>query len=157
MAAGLVILSRDRRVAASWRRRQTRLSLGLRGERLSIKEPHGGWTKQSVQRTVRNLCAVVPGNYNGEKMKPVRWTPHALQNLADRENDRSVAEATLDEPEFAVPDPLARQILMRRYFDGLVQQEMLLRMIVEEAADETVVVTVYKTSQIDRYVKGLTP
>ncbi len=90
-------------------------------------------------------------------MKPIRWTPHALQNLADREIDRSFAEATLNEPEFSVPDPPGRQVLMRRYFDGLLQQEMLLRMIIEEAASETVVVTVYKTSQIDRYVKGLAP
>ncbi len=90
-------------------------------------------------------------------MKPVRWTPHALQNLADREIERSVAEATLDDPEFSVPDPPARQILMRRYFDRVLQQEMLLRMIVEEAASETVVVTIYRTSQIERYMKELTP
>ncbi len=90
-------------------------------------------------------------------MKPVRWTRHALQNLSDREIDRSVAEATLDEPEFAVPDPPDRQILMRRYFDRVLRQEMLLRMIVEDAANETVVITIYKTSQIGRYLKGLTP
>ncbi len=90
-------------------------------------------------------------------MKPVRWTPHALQNLADREIDHSVAEVTLDHPEFAVADPPDRYILMRRYFDQVLQQDMLLRMIVEEAASETVVVTIYKTSQIGRYLKGLTP
>ena len=89
-------------------------------------------------------------------MKPVRWTPHALLNLADREIDRSIAEATLDDPQFAVPDPPDRRILMRRYFDSLLQQEMLLRIIVEEAAGERIVVTIYKTSQIARYVKGLT-
>ncbi len=90
-------------------------------------------------------------------MKPVRWARHALENLADREVDRSVAEATLNDPEFAVPDPPDRQILMRRYFDRVLQQEMLLRMIVEDAASETAVVTIYKTSQIARYLKGLTP
>ena len=46
---------------------------------------------------------------------------------------------------------------MRRYFDALLQQEMLLRIVVEETEDETVVVTLYKTSQIDRYLKGLNP
>ena len=90
-------------------------------------------------------------------MKPIRWTPHALQNLADREIDRLVAELTLNEPELSVPDPPGRHILMRRCFDGLLQQEMLLRMVIEDAANEAVIVTVYKTSQIDRYVKGLTP
>ncbi len=77
-------------------------------------------------------------------------------NPADREIDRSIAEATLDDPEFSVPDPPDRQILMRRYFDSLLQQEMLLRIIVEEAAGERTVVTIYKTSQIARYLKGLT-
>ncbi len=80
-----------------------------------------------------------------------------MQNLTDREIDRSAAEATLDEPEFAVPDPPGRQILMRRYSDRVLRQNMLLRMIVEETASETVVVTVYKTSQIGRYLEGLTP
>ncbi len=90
-------------------------------------------------------------------MKPVRWTPHALVNLADREINRSIAQATLDDPEFAVSDPPDRRILMRRYFDSLLQRDMLLRIIVEEAGDERIVVTIYKTSQIARYVKGLTP
>ena len=46
---------------------------------------------------------------------------------------------------------------MRRYFDMVLQREMLLRIIVEETEDEIVVVTIYKTSQIDKYVKGLVP
>jgi len=32
---------------------------------------------------------------------------------------------------------------------------MLMRMIVEETTDEIVVVTLYKTSQIEKYLKGL--
>jgi hypothetical protein len=28
-------------------------------------------------------------------MKPVRWSPHALDNLADREIEREAAEKTL--------------------------------------------------------------
>lgn len=39
-------------------------------------------------------------------MKPVRWSPHALDNLADREIDRQAAEKTLMEPEFMVPGQL---------------------------------------------------
>ncbi len=57
-----------------------------------------------------------------------------------REIDREEAEKTL--------------ALTRRYYDTLLQQEMLLRMIVEETATERIVVTVYKTSQIARYLKG---
>ena len=44
---------------------------------------------------------------------------------------------------------------MRTYFDAILKQEMLLRVIVEKTDAELIVVTVYKTSQIKRYMKGL--
>lgn len=44
---------------------------------------------------------------------------------------------------------------MRRYTDQMLQQPMLLRIVVEDTADEIVVITLYKTSQIDRYLKGV--
>ena len=90
-------------------------------------------------------------------MKPVRWSPHALENLADREIDREAAEKTLANPEFVVPGQLPRLVLMRRYFDQVLQQEMLLRMVVEDTSTERIVITVYKTSQIAKYLKGLGP
>jgi len=86
-------------------------------------------------------------------MKPVRWTEHALRNLVDREIDRAEAERAIARPEFTAPDPPGRQIQMRRYFDEILQQTMLLRVVVEEKAEEIVVVTVYRTSQINRYLK----
>ena len=88
-------------------------------------------------------------------MKPVRWSPHAIDNLADREIDRAAAEKTLANPEFMVPGQLPRLVLMRRYFDQVLQQEMLLRMVVEDTSTERIVITVYKTSQIAKYLKGL--
>ena len=90
-------------------------------------------------------------------MKQVRWSSHALDNLADREIDRQAAQKTLVEPEFIVPGQLPRLVLMRRYFDQVLQQEMLLRMVVEDSATERVVITVYKTSQVAKYLKGLGP
>jgi hypothetical protein len=90
-------------------------------------------------------------------MKPVRWSPHAIDNLADREIDREAAEKTLANPEFVVPGQLPRLVLMRRYFDQVLQQEMLLRMVVEDTSTERIVITVYKTSQIAKYLKGLGP
>ena len=90
-------------------------------------------------------------------MKPIRWTPHAVQNLVDREIERLEADRTLAQPEFIVPGQPPRLVYMRRYFDSTLQQEMLLRVIIEETIGEIVVVSVYKTSQIDRYPKGLVP
>ncbi len=46
---------------------------------------------------------------------------------------------------------------MRRYFDERLQQEMLLRAVVEETAEEWVVTTVYITSKIGKYMKGVEP
>jgi hypothetical protein len=90
-------------------------------------------------------------------MKPVRWSPHAIDNLADREIDREAAEKTLANPEFVVPAQFPRLVLMRRYLDQVLQQEMLLRMVVEDTSTERIVITVYKTSQIAKYLKGLGP
>lgn len=88
-------------------------------------------------------------------MKPVRWSNHAIQNLAEREIDRSEVELTMRNPEFTVSDPPAREVYMRRYVDRVLQQEMLLRVIAEQTETESVVVTVYKTSQLSRYLKGM--
>ena len=52
---------------------------------------------------------------------------------------------------------LGGRVLMGRYDDLMLHQEMLLRIVVEDAADEMVVVTGYKTSQVQRYLKGLLP
>jgi hypothetical protein len=87
-------------------------------------------------------------------VKLTRWTSHALENLVAREIDREEAEKTLAAPDLVVPGHASRWILTRRYYDTLLQQEMLLRMIVEETATERIVVTVYKTSQIARYLKS---
>jgi hypothetical protein len=86
---------------------------------------------------------------------PVRWTPHALANLIDREIDRGEADKTLAAPEHVVPGQPPRMIYMRRYFDVSLQQDMLLRIITEDTMSERIVVTAYKTSQILRYLRGL--
>jgi hypothetical protein len=86
----------------------------------------------------------------------VRWSSHAQENLVDREIDRAEAERTLAAPDLVRSEPPNQRILMRRYFDGLLHQDMLIRIVVEDGAADTVVVTIYKTSQIDKYLKGPT-
>jgi len=88
-------------------------------------------------------------------VKLVRWTAHALLNLNDREISLAVAEQTIADPAYTTSDPPGREIRMRRYFDAILQQEMLLRVVVEDTENELVVITLYKTSQIDRYLRGL--
>jgi hypothetical protein len=43
---------------------------------------------------------------------------------------------------------------MRRYLASDLGRVMLLRVVVEETSTERVIITVYRTSQIDRYLKG---
>ncbi len=90
-------------------------------------------------------------------MTPFRWTAHAEQNLADREIDREEAARALLSPEAEETVRPPRRAYLRRYFDATLQQTMLLRIIVEETPSEVVVITLYKTSQVAKYMKGAAP
>jgi hypothetical protein len=90
-------------------------------------------------------------------LKSIRWTPHALKNLRDREIPRAEGEAALTNPELIEAARGARSVFMRRYFDERLQQEMLVRAVVEETAEEWVVTTVYITSKMSKYMKRVQP
>ncbi len=87
-------------------------------------------------------------------MKLVRWSPHALREIARREIDRAEAELTLRQPDAIVPASPARHFYQRRYADKTLNETMLLRVLVEETDAETAVVTLYKTSKFGKYEKG---
>ena len=86
----------------------------------------------------------------------MRWSPHALEGLMVQRIDPTAAEMAIAAPEFVVPDEPAREVHMRRYFDGSTGSRMLIRVVIEETATERVVVTVYETSKLRKY-QGLTP
>ena len=90
-------------------------------------------------------------------MKSIRLSEHAVTSLTDRGIDRAEVERTLTEPDAVEPGHAGRKVYMRRYHDTVLDQAMLLRVIVEETETEIVVVTVYKTSHMDRYLKGKQP
>jgi uncharacterized protein YuzE len=79
-------------------------------------------------------------------MKPLRWTKHALDDLAARDIPREEAERALASPDRIVEGRSPRIIYQRRYHDALLGEEMLLRVVIEESKLERVVVTLYKTS-----------
>jgi hypothetical protein len=90
-------------------------------------------------------------------MKPIRWSDHAIKKLARREVDRGAVEQTIAYPDSIVPGQSRRRIYMRRYDDGVLQTQMLLRVVVEETADDLVIVTLYKTSKFKKYEEGTHP
>lgn len=87
-------------------------------------------------------------------MTHVRWTAHALEGLTDRAIDRDEAEETLADPELTSPGHGSRVIYMRRYHDRGLGQDMLICVVTETRGDETTIVTVYKTSKIEKYLGG---
>jgi hypothetical protein len=84
-------------------------------------------------------------------MKTIRWTPHAKQEATRREISANEAEKTITHPDSVAPARLPRMIFMRRYFDSVLQAEMLLRVVAEETETEWVIVTLYKTSKFKKY------
>lgn len=88
--------------------------------------------------------------------KRVRWSVHAEAALIDRAIARVDVEMTLANPEFRVPDRLPpNDVLMRRYVDPNLGRLVLLRVVIHETPLEIVIVTVYKATRMDRYLRGL--
>ena len=87
-------------------------------------------------------------------MKSIRWTRHALDALSDRAIDRAEAELALRSPDAIGQAARGRLVYMRWFVDPVLGDKMLLRVIVEDDAEERVVVTVYKTSRFYKYLGG---
>ena len=92
-----------------------------------------------------------------EGVKPIRWSPHALERLAEHELADDDVRLTIVAPEFVVPSRPSRRIHMRRYTDAALEQDMLVRVAIEETPTEIVVLTVYRTSKLRKYLRGLVP
>lgn len=87
-------------------------------------------------------------------MKPVRWTAHAETGLRDREIDRTEVARTLAAPDRRLTSRSGREILVRKYEDEVLRQPMVLCVVVEDRPEETAVVTVYKSSKLEKYLIG---
>ena len=74
-------------------------------------------------------------------MKAIRWSKHATRELAKRDIDRAEVELAVKNPDAVITASPIRHFHQRRYFDKLINQEMLLRVLLEETVTETVVVT----------------
>ncbi len=80
-------------------------------------------------------------------MKPIRWSAHARKKAAKREVRENEVERTIARPDSIVPGQSRRRIFMRRYFDTILESEMLLRVVVKETDTELTLVTLYETSK----------
>jgi hypothetical protein len=87
-------------------------------------------------------------------MKPVRWTAHAETSLREREIASQEVDRTLAAPDRRLTSRSGREILVRRYEDEVLHQPMVLCVVVEDRPEETVVVTVYRSSKLQKYLAG---
>lgn len=85
-------------------------------------------------------------------MKRLRIPPHTIKNLRDREIVLADVRLTIEQPERVVMGFDLRRVYMRRYHDAILNEEMLLRVVIEETDTAFVLVTAYKTSKIAKYM-----
>ena len=80
--------------------------------------------------------------------KPIRISEHAGFEMRRRGIKRADVIATVRNPGQVVPSIKGRQI-----FQSLIgsADQMLLRVVVKESPEAYYVVTVYKTSKVDKY------
>ena len=83
--------------------------------------------------------------------KEIVWLEHATQNLIDREIPIVEVQQTIENPSWREQSYGERTILMRLYYDAALDQEMLLRVVVDQSSESFLVITVYKTSKFKRY------
>jgi hypothetical protein len=83
----------------------------------------------------------------------VIFSEHALFEIEFRKIKKEDIEHLIEHPMQKKPGMKNRIIMQSRYYDNKENKEMLLRVIGEELENEFHVVTVYKTSKIEKYWK----
>lgn len=79
-----------------------------------------------------------------------KFLPHCEDRIKERGIDKELAKKTIFEPEQVISEG-KRTIFHRRYKDKVRNKEYLLRVFVEKKGKETEVVSVYRTSKIQKY------
>ncbi len=87
----------------------------------------------------------------------IRWSPHARENLTSREIEEADVLRTVGDPERVFPGHSGRVIHMRTYHDRVLDQKMLLCVVAEHEDDGLVIVTIYKTSKLAKYIEDWEP
>ncbi|PIP49278.1 MAG: hypothetical protein COX14_00100 [Chloroflexi bacterium CG23_combo_of_CG06-09_8_20_14_all_45_10] len=78
-------------------------------------------------------------------------TEHARFEAQRRGIDLELVLSTIEHPQQKVPSKKNRLVFQGKYRDKIAEKEMLLRVIVESAGSTLKVVSVYRTSKIDKY------
>jgi len=81
------------------------------------------------------------------------FSEHALFEMEFRKINKEEIERLIGHPMQKLPAKKNRIIMQKRYNDDIENKEMLLRVIGKELENSFHVITVYKTSKIEKYWK----
>jgi len=73
-----------------------------------------------------------------------KWTDHILEQIKERELTKDLIQMVINNPDEIVPGKYGRQIYHKLLGDNLVRV----------VADGNILITVYITNQIRKYMKG---
>ena len=83
-------------------------------------------------------------------MKGILWHAHAKERLTHRNIDRGLVLRAIEKPDQIIVSG-KRRVVHKRYHDDRSRKEYLLRIFLEEHQQMTVVLSVYRTSKINKY------
>jgi len=78
-------------------------------------------------------------------------TEHAKFEAKRRQIDLELILSTAKNPQQEIPGKKNRVIRQSKYYDKINGREMLLRVIVEQAKDALKIISVYRTTKIEKY------
>ena len=84
------------------------------------------------------------------KVKVV-FSEHALFEMKRRGIEKGSVKEVAERPQQQIPSRNNKIILQSKYLDSLQNKEMLLRVIGRRTRGEFFIITVYKTSRIEKY------
>lgn len=80
-------------------------------------------------------------------------TEHAKFESGRRNIPEELIKSVVEVPQQKLSSKKGRVIVQKKYYDETEGKEMILRVVGIESVDEFRVITVYKTSKIDKYWK----
>lgn len=80
-------------------------------------------------------------------------TGHAMFEANRRNISEEFIKSVVESPQQKLPSKRGRVIVQNKYFDETEAKEMILRVVGTDSTEEFKVITVYKTSKVDKYWK----
>jgi len=84
-------------------------------------------------------------------MKKIVITKHALFESKRRDIPLILLKKYIKKPQQIIPLKQNKFVYQSKYFDKIYNKEMLIRIIITGSEKEHKVITVYKTSKIEKY------